>query len=105
MLQIVTVVLRRNGEKELGIFVLPMPFYIDGELYFEDISIRKIFIKVTGRCGYFHLSHLPGDLMDFWENILKEYDEIVHIPMSSGLSGSCQSKDTGRRLRWKSSRG
>lgn len=82
--------------KELGIFVLPMPFYIDGNLYFEDISLtQEDFYKKLQDDADISTSQLsPGDLMDFWENILKEYDEIVHIPMSSGLSGSCQTAMT-----------
>ena len=82
--------------KELGIFVLPMPFYIDGELYFEDISLTQedFYKKLQEDADISTSQQSPGDLMDFWENILKEYDEIVHIPMSSGLSGSCQTAMT-----------
>ena len=82
--------------KELGIFVLPMPFYIDGELYFEDISLTQedFYKKLHDDADISTSQPSPGDLMDFWENILKEYDEIVHIPMSSGLSGSCQTAMT-----------
>ena len=96
LLQTVTVVLRRNGGKELGIFVLPMPFYIDGNLYFEDISLTQedFYKKLQEDADISTSQPSPGDLMDFWENILKEYDEIVHIPMSSGLSGSCQTAMT-----------
>ncbi len=96
LLQTVTVVLRRNRGKELGIFVLPMPFYIDGNLYFEDISLTQedFYKKLQDDADISTSQPSPGDLMDFWENILKEYDEIVHIPMSSGLSGSCQTAMT-----------
>ena len=82
--------------KELGIFVLPMPFYIDGELYFEDISLTQedFYKKLQDDADISTSQPSLGDLMDFWENILKEYDEIVHIPMSSGLSGSCQTAMT-----------
>ena len=82
--------------KELGIFVLPMPFYIDGNLYFEDISLTQedFYKKLQDDADISTSQPSPGDLMDFWENILKEYDEIVHIPMSSGLSGSCQTAMT-----------
>ena len=82
--------------KELGIFVLPMPFYIDGNLYFEDISLTQedFYKKLQEDADISTSQPSPGDLMDFWENILKEYDEIVHIPMSSGLSGSCQTAMT-----------
>lgn len=82
--------------KELGIFVLPMPFYIDGNLYFEEISLTQedFYKKLQDDADISTSQPSPGDLMDFWENILKEYDEIVHIPMSSGLSGSCQTAMT-----------
>ena len=82
--------------KELGIFVLPMPFYIDGELYFEDISLTQedFYKKLQDDADISTSQPSPGDLMDFWDKILKEYDEIVHIPMSSGLSGSCQTAMT-----------
>ena len=82
--------------KELGIFVLPMPFYIDGNLYFEDISLTQedFYKKLQDDADISTSQPSPGDLMDFWENNLKEYDEIVHIPMSSGLSGSCQTAMT-----------
>lgn len=82
--------------KKLGIFVLPMPFYIDGNLYFEDISLTQedFYKKLQDDADISTSQPSPGDLMDFWENILKEYDEIVHIPMSSGLSGSCQTAMT-----------
>nr|WP_288555118.1 DegV family protein [uncultured Mediterraneibacter sp.] len=82
--------------KELGIFVLPMPFYIDGNLYFEDISLTQedFYKKLQDDADISTSQPSPGDLMDFWDKILKEYDEIVHIPMSSGLSGSCQTAMT-----------
>ena len=76
---------------ELGIYVVPMPFYIDGELYYEDINL-------TQEAFYEKLEHdaqistsMPamGDIMDLWNRLLNEYEEIVYIPMSSGLSGSC----------------
>ncbi len=79
--------------KALGIHVLPMPFYIDGALYFEDITL-------TQEAFYEHLEHdadistsqpALGDVTALWDELLQDHEEIVHIPMSSGLSGSCQS--------------
>lgn len=77
--------------KELGIFVLPMPFYIDGDLFFEDITLsQKEFYNRLGADSDISTSQpSPGDVMDLWKKVLEEYDEIVHIPMSSGLSSSC----------------
>lgn len=79
--------------KELGITVLPMPFYINGELFLEDISLTQdeFYEKLQDDTIDISTSQpAPGDVIDLWEKVLKEYDEIVHIPMSSGLSGSCQ---------------
>ena len=75
--------------KELGIFVLPMPFFIDGQLFLEDITLtQEQFYDRLGGDSDISTSQ-PGDVMELWENVLKDYDEIVHIPMSSGLSSSC----------------
>lgn len=78
--------------KELGIAVLPMPFFIDGELYMEDITLtQEEFYRRLGENSDISTSQpSPGDIMDLWDGLLKEYDEIVHIPMSSGLSSSCE---------------
>ena len=78
--------------KELGIYVLPMPFFIDGELFLEDISLtQEQFYERLGADSESSASQLSaGDVMELWEKLLREYDEIVHIPMSSGLSNSCE---------------
>ena len=77
--------------KELGIFVLPMPFFIDGQLFLEDITLtQEQFYERLGADSDISTSQpSPGDVMELWEKVLKDYDEIVHIPMSSGLSSSC----------------
>ena len=78
---------------ELGIFVLPMPFMIDEETFFEDIDLtqEQFYEKLSTGAGISTSQPSPESVMKLWDDILKEYDEIVHIPMSSGLSGSCQS--------------
>lgn len=78
--------------KELGISVVPMPFFIDGELYLEDITLtQEEFYKRLKEDSTITTSQpAPGDIIDLWDRTLKEYDEIVHIPMSSGLSSSCE---------------
>ena len=78
--------------KELGISVLPMPFYIDEELYFEDITLsqEQFYEKLRSDCAITTSQPAPGDVMDLWDKLLKEYDEVVYIPMSSGLSNSCE---------------
>lgn len=78
--------------KELGITVIPMPFLINGEEYFEDINLdqegfyKKLFEDAdvsTSQPSIYNINKV-------WSDLLKEYDEVVHIPMSSGLSASCE---------------
>lgn len=78
--------------KELGISVIPMPFYINGEAYLEDINLtqEQFYEKLTEGAEISTSMPSAGDVLELWNSLLKEYDEIVHIPMSSGLSGSCQ---------------
>lgn len=78
--------------KELGIRVLPMPFYINGELFFEDITLtqEEFYQRLAEDADISTSQPSPGDVIDLWDEILKEYDEIIHIPMSSGLSSSCE---------------
>lgn len=77
--------------KELGIYVLPMPFFIDGKMFLEDITLtQEQFYEKLGADSDISTSQpSPGDVMELWETLLKEYDEIVCIPMSSGLSTTC----------------
>ena len=77
--------------KELGIFVLPMPFFIDGELYLEDITLSQSeFYEKLGADSDISTSQpSPGEVMDLWDKVLEEYDELVCIPMSSSLSSTC----------------
>ena len=82
---------QKRGE-ELGIYVLPMPFFIDGELYLEDITLsQEQFYEKLGADSEISTSQpSPGDVMDLWDKLLVDYDEIVCIPMSSGLSSTCE---------------
>lgn len=77
--------------KEFGIYVIPMPFLVDGKLYFEDVDMNKeqFYHFLENDADLSTSQPSPGDVMDLWDKLLKEYDEIVHIPMSSGLSASC----------------
>lgn len=79
--------------KELGIRVLPMPFMIGEETFFEDITLtqEQFYEKLESGADVVTSQPSPESVMNFWKEILTEYDEIVYIPMSSGLSGSCQS--------------
>lgn len=78
--------------KELGIFVLPMPFMIEGKEYFEDINLtqREFYERLKDGSDISTSQPSPEAVMDLWNQVLKEYDQIVHIPMSSGLSSSFQ---------------
>lgn len=81
---------QQQAEK-MGIFVVPMPFMIDGETYYEGINLSTDeFYKKLGQNADISTSQpTPGSVTDLWDKLLEEYDSIVHIPMSSGLSGSC----------------
>lgn len=78
--------------KKLGISVIPMPFYIDEKLYLEDITLtqEEFYRKMEEDCDVKTSQPAPGDVIDLWDKLLEEYDEIVHIPMSSGISSSCE---------------
>lgn len=82
---------QKEAEK-LGIRVLPMPFFINGELYLEDITLtqEEFYKRLLEDADISTSQPSPGDVIDLWDEILKEYDEIVYIPMSSGLSSSCE---------------
>lgn len=77
---------------QLGIRVLPMPFYINGELFYEDITLtqEEFYQRLSEDADISTSQPSPGDVIDLWDEILKEYEEIVYIPMSSGLSSSCE---------------
>ena len=82
----------QSQSKELGVVVLPMPFYIDDKMYYEDIDLtqEQFYEKLTQGGEIKTSMPLVGDVTDKWDELLKEYDEIVYIPMSSGLSSSCE---------------
>ncbi len=75
-----------------GVYVLPMPFFVNGETYFEDINLtqEQFYEKLESDADISTSMPAVADVIDTWDRLLKEYDEIVHIPMSSGLSGSCE---------------
>ena len=78
--------------RELGITVLPMPFSINEEVYFEQESLthEQFYEELAAGKDIMTTQPSPGQVMGIWDEALKEYDEIVYIPMSSGLSGSYQ---------------
>ncbi len=84
-------IFKMDGER-MGVFVVPMPIVINDETYYEgeNITLDKFFEHLTGGDLVTSSQPAPGTLIDMWDELLeKEYDEIVYIPMSSGLSSSC----------------
>ncbi len=82
----------QEAGRQLGISVLPMPFTIDGETYFEGINLSQaeFYEKLLRDASISTSQPSPESVMGLWDKLLKDADEVVHIPMSSGLSGSCQ---------------
>ena len=82
----------QSQAKEMGIFVIPMPFMINGETYEEDINLTQgeFYERLKEDAEISTSQPSPETVMTLWDQILKEYDEIIHIPMSSSLSSSCQ---------------
>lgn len=80
--------------KDLGIYMLPMPFFIDDKEYLEDIDMNQSeffqHLEQNPGCKVSTSQPTPESVTTLWDKLLKDYDEIVHIPMSSGLSSSMQ---------------
>lgn len=80
--------------KDLGIYMLPMPFFIDDKEYLEDIDMNQSeffqHLEQNPGCRVSTSQPTPESVTTLWDKLLKDYDEIVHIPMSSGLSNSMQ---------------
>ncbi len=83
----------QSSAEQLGVFVIPMPFTIDGEDFFEDINltVEAFYEKLQNDADIFTSQPVPAEVTQLWDKLLEDYEEIVHIPMSSGLSGACQS--------------
>lgn len=81
------------ASRDLGIYVLPMPFMINDQTFYEDIDLtqEQFYEKLASGADICTSQPSPESVMKLWDELLEDYDEIVHIPMSSGLSGSCQS--------------
>lgn len=78
--------------RRLGVSVLPMPFYINDVMYLEGITLtqEEFYEKLKNDEAISTSQPSPAEVSGLWDNLLKEYDEVVHIPMSSGLSASCE---------------
>lgn len=76
---------------ELGIYVMPMPVIIEDEIYYEgqNLTEEQFYEALTSGKKVTTSQPSPGDLLDKWDELLKEYEQLIYIPMSSGLSNSC----------------
>lgn len=83
--------LDQKRAEELGVLVLPMPFYINGECYYENVTLsREVFFEKLAEGAEVSTSQpSPEEVKALWKTALQQYDEILYMPISSGLSGSC----------------
>ena len=77
--------------EERGIYLVPMPFFIDGELFYEGVNLshEDFYSKMAAGADISTSQPTPGAVLDLWDTLLEDHDELVYIPMSSALSGSC----------------
>ena len=82
----------QQAAKELGVFVLPMPFYINEELFLEDITLtqEEFYKKLLEDADISTSQPTPLDVTELWDKVLEDHDGLVYIPMSSGLSNACE---------------
>ena len=83
---------QKEAEELKDVFIVPMPFTIDGEEYFEDINLTQdeFYKKLTDNADISTSQPSIGTVTELWEDLLTKYDQIVHIPMSSSLSMTCE---------------
>lgn len=82
----------QKAAKKLGAYILPMTFFVNGVQHYEGVDLKQedfYELMSDSKTTVATSQPSPSELQDFWRNILKEYDELVYIPMSSGLSNSC----------------
>ncbi|MDD7218964.1 MAG: DegV family protein [Clostridia bacterium] len=81
----------QDQAREMGVWVIPMPFYINDKLYLEGITLsqEEFYDRLKNDESISTSQPAPADVCGLWNTLLEQYDEIVHIPMSSGLSTSC----------------
>ena len=77
---------------KLGIFVLPMPFYVEGTCYLEGVTLnrKEFFEKLESGAEIATSQPSPADVMELWDRCLEQYEKVLYLPISSGLSGSCE---------------
>lgn len=95
----------REMAKELGLYIVPMPFYINEEVFYEGTTLDQatFYEKLKSDADIKTSMPSPTDVTDLWDELLKEHDAVVHVPMSSALSSSCQtavmlSEDYGEKV-------
>lgn len=78
--------------KKMGVHVIPMPFYINETMYLEGVTLtqEEFYERLKNDEPISTSQPSPAEVCGLWDMLLKENDEIVHIPMSSGLSNSCE---------------
>ena len=81
----------KQETEELDIHVLPMPFYLNGELFHEDLDFSRtgFYEKLREGADVSTSQPSPQEVMEMWDEMLLSYDQILYIPLSSSLSGSC----------------
>lgn len=81
----------QSAAKDMGIYVVPMPVLIDGEIFYEDLTLtqEQFYEKLKSNASVSTSQPNPLDVGDIWDKALKDADELVYIPMSSGLSETC----------------
>ena len=96
----------QSEASRLGIYVVPMPFYIDGKLCYEDVDLtREDFFDALDRDADVTTSQpSPASMTEIWDRVLEDHEFVLHFPMSSGLSGTCATAtalaaDYGGRVR------
>ncbi len=84
--------IRAEEAEKLGVHILPMPFFVNEMLFFEGVTLSEDdFYNYLDKGADISTSQpSPGDVMEFWDKLLKEYDELLVIPMSSSLSSTCE---------------
>lgn len=78
--------------QRLGVHVLPMPFTIDGVDYLEGVNLSREEFFAHQRAGKSISTSqpAPADVLALWDRLLEEYETLLYMPISSGLSGACQ---------------
>ena len=84
-------IFKEEGER-MGVSVVPMPVHIDGEIFFEGVNIfqEQFYERLLSGAEVATSQPAPGDVMGLWDRVLEHCDELVYIPMTAGLSSSCQ---------------